>query len=139
MAQQVRPNAGPCGSIVRVGSGGVGLRSNVKASCTPEETVAVTAHKLRVGPAIKYGSLQVSTYAVGSPTAWIALQYYINSSGKGGHRSKLGSATRWYTGDRVDLGDYINQGFVVWATGTGNGNWYDVARFKVKYTVTVLQ
>ena len=132
--------AGSCSSIVRVGSSGVGLRSNSKRDgCTDRPSAAVTVHKLHIGKAFRYGSIQVSVY--GGKTAsrpGRAVMFYYDKSGATAQQ-RLGSAVQWHSGHKVALENFINRGNFFWAVGTANGYWYDIRQFKVTYTVTFLR
>lgn len=131
---------GVCSSIRRVGSGTVGLRSNSRAACTGDASVALTAHKMFVGKAVRYGSLRISAFSGRSQERpGRALMFYVTSDGDTAARSRLDSATAWYTGDRVKLAPFIIKGRIIWFVGTANGLWYDVRQFRVTYTVTLLR
>ena len=132
--------AGSCSSIVRVGSSGVGLRSNSKRDgCTGRASTAVTLHKLHIGNAYRYGSIQVSAYGgKTSSRPGKGVMFYYDKNGATAQK-RLGSAMQWHSGRKVPLTKFLNRGSFFWAVGTANGFWYDVHQFKVTYTVTYLR
>lgn len=137
---KVKAYAGDCSSVVRVGSGAVGLRSNSKRDCTGDASLAATLHAIKIGKAQKYGNLKVSIYGGGvTKDAPTAILFNVRSDGSAGAKTRLGGALRWTSGDSVSLKQYIVGGKVYWWILTGGGNSYDARKFKISYTVTVLQ
>jgi flagellar hook assembly protein FlgD len=133
--------AGSCSSVVKVGSGTVGLRSNSKDNCTGDASIAATQHAIKIGKAKKYGNLKISVYGEGvTKDAPTAIMYNVRKNGETGGVTRIGGSKGWTAGDSVDLEKYLfDGGYVSWVILTGGGNSYNAIKFKVQYTVTVLQ
>jgi hypothetical protein len=133
--------AGSCSSIVRVGSGGVGLRSNSKRNgCTGKPSLALTVHKLHIGKAFKLGSAKISAYGgKTSSRPGRALMFAYSKAGDAVSLTRLGGPTKWRTCKSFRLDGMLIRGNLYWATYTANGYWYDVDKFKVTYTATYLR
>lgn len=133
--------AGACSSVVKVGSGTVGLRSNSKDNCTGDAAIAATQHAIKIGKAKRYGNLKISVYGEGvTKDAPTAIMYNVRKNGEAGGVTRIGGSKGWTAGDSVDLEKYLfDGGYVSWVILTGGGNSYNAIKFKVQYTVTVLQ
>jgi len=133
--------AGSCSSVVKVGSGTVGLRSNSKDNCTGDASLAYTQHAIKIGKAKKYGNLKISVYGQGvTRDAPTAIMFNVLPSGNLGATTRVGGSKGWTAGDSVSLEKYLIGGsYLSWVILTGGGNSYDAIKFKVQYTVTVLQ
>lgn len=132
--------AGSCSSVIKVGSGTVGLRSNSKDNCTGDASIALTQHAIKVGEAKKYGNLKISVYGKGvTRNAPTAVLLNVKSNGEIGAKTRVGGSKGWTAGDSVSLEKYLIGKYVSWVILTGGSNSYDAIKFKIQYTVTVLQ
>jgi flagellar hook assembly protein FlgD len=124
--------------------GSLSYLSNYAICFDPSDTelLAFTRHQVTLPPAVRYGTVRVTTYGGRSVPGFpdIGVVLYENKSGditsKGGI---LKAADGWHAGSRVAGADFAQGHKLQWWAGTTDSNFYDIRSFRVSYSYYLLK
>jgi hypothetical protein len=124
--------------------GGVGYYSNFFCSRGVEQSIASATHHIGIMRAIRYKTVRVDVYGAEAVKHGGAGHLLYWRPGKGTqltptHRAPLGTQGTWHLGRAAALRPLIKDHTFKWAAYTYKGAWYNVAKFRITYSVYTLQ
>ena len=112
-------------------------------TCTSGDAYAIGDHQVRLPAAVRYGRVGVSAYGGRDDDRFrdsARIAYYDDLANLTATEFRLGPALGTYTGPSVRAERHlIRHRTFRWSTFTTGVNWYDVQRYRVRYTYYVLR
>jgi len=112
-------------------------------TCTSGDAYAIGDHQVRLPAAVRYGRVGVSAYGARDDDRFrdsARIAYYDVLENLAATEFRLGPALGTYTGPSVRAERHlIRHRMFRWSTFTTGVNWYDVERYRVRYTYYVLR
>ena len=113
------------------------------STCTSGDAFAAADHQVRLPAAVRYGTVQVSAFGGRSDKRFrdsAKVVYYDSLQNLSKHSFRLAPPVATYTGPRVAAEPLLIRSRALrWMTIATGVSWYDVASYRVDYTLFVLR